>query len=54
MILDGKKLSEKILKKLKAEIKRKRLKLRLSIVLIGGDLDSKIFVRQKQKACKRV
>lgn len=54
IILDGKKLSEKILKKLKAEIKRKRLKLRLSIILIGGDLDSKIFVRQKQKACKRV
>lgn len=54
IILDGKKLSEKILKKLKAEIKRKRLKLKLSIVLVGEDSDSKIFIRQKQKACERV
>lgn len=54
IILDGKKLSEKILKKLKAKIKRKRLKLKLSIVLVGEDSDSKIFVREKQKACKRV
>ena len=54
IILDGKKLSEKILKKLKAEIKRKRLKLKLSIVLVGEDSNSKIFVRQKKKACEKV
>ena len=54
IILDGKKLSEKILKKLKAEIKRKRLKLKLSIVLVGEDSDSKIFIRQKKKACEKV
>ena len=54
IILDGKKISEKILKKLKAEIKRKRLKLKLSIVLVGGDSSSKIFIRQKQKACEKV
>jgi len=53
-ILDGKKLSEKILKKLKAEIKRKRLKLKLSIILVGEDSDSKIFIRQKEKACEKV
>jgi len=54
IILDGKKLSEKILKKLKAEIKRKRLKLKLSIVLVGEDPNSKIFVKQKKKACEKV
>jgi len=54
IILDGKKISEKILKKLKAEIKRKRLKLKLSIVLVGEDSDSKIFIRQKEKACEKV
>ena len=54
IILDGKKLSEKILKKLKAEIKRKRLKLKLSIVLVGEDSNSKIFVGQKKKACEKV
>ena len=53
-ILDGKKLSEKILKKLEAEIKRKRLELKLSIVLVGEDSDSKIFIRQKRKACEKV
>lgn len=53
-ILDGKKISEKMLKKLKAEIKRKRLKLKLSIVLVGENSNSKIFIRQKQKACERV
>ena len=52
--LDGKKLSGKILKKLKIEVERKRLKLKLSIVLVGEDSNSKIFVRQKQKACERV
>jgi len=54
IILDGKKLSEKILKKLKAKIKRKRLKIKLSIVLIGEDSDSKIFIKQKKKACEKV
>ncbi len=53
-ILDGKKLSEKILKNLKREIKKKRLKLKLAVVLVGGDLASKIFVRKKQKACKTI
>lgn len=54
IILDGKKLSGKILKKLKVEIKRKRLKLKLSIVLVGEDSDSKIFIKQKKKACEKV
>jgi len=54
IILDGKKLAEKILKKVKAEIKRKRLKLKLSIVLVGENSDSKIFIRQKKNACEKV
>jgi len=54
IILDGKKLSEKILNNLKKEIEKKRLKLKLSIVLVGEDLDSKIFIRQKKKACEKV
>ncbi len=53
-ILDGKKISEKILANLKKEIKNKRLKLKLAIVLVGEDSDSKIFVRQKKKACEKV
>jgi len=54
MILDGKKLSQKILNDLKKEIERKKLKLKLAVVLVGEDLDSKIFVKQKRKACELV
>lgn len=53
-ILDGKKLSEKILKNLKKEIEKKQLKLKLAIILVGEDSDSKIFVKQKKKACEKV
>lgn len=53
-ILDGKKLSKKILNDLKKEIERKKLKLKLAVVLVGEDLDSKIFVNQKRKACETV
>lgn len=53
-ILNGKKLAQKILKNLKKEIARKKLKLKLAVVLVGGDLDSEIFVKQKRKACDLV
>ncbi len=51
-ILDGKKLSEKILNKLKKEIKSRHLELRLAVVLVGEDLVSQIFINQKKKACE--
>ncbi len=54
IILDGKKLAEKILDRLKKEIREKQLKLKLAIVLVGEDPDSKIFVRHKKKACEKV
>ena len=53
-LLNGKKISQKILNNLKKEIERKKLKLRLAVVLVGEDLDSKIFVNQKRKACELV
>ena len=53
-ILDGKKLAEKILKKLKREIKKKRLKLKLAVISVGENPVSEIFIRQKQKTCKIV
>ncbi len=54
IILNGKKLSEKILKSLKKEITEKKLKLRLAVILVGGDQISKIFVRQKEITCQKV
>jgi len=53
-VLDGKKLSEKILDNLKKEIEKKQLKLKLAVVLVGEDPNSKIFVKQKKKACQKI
>lgn len=53
-ILNGKKLAEKILDNLKSQVKKKRLKLKLAIVLVNRDPVSAIFIRQKQKACRKV
>ncbi len=52
IILDGKKLSERILNNLKKEIKNRHLKLKLAVILVGDDLVSEIFIHQKQKACE--
>lgn len=52
-LLDGKKLSEEILQKLKKEIKSRRLKLRLAVVQVGESSVSQIFINQKKKACQK-
>lgn len=54
IILDGKKLSEKILENLRNEIEQKQLKLKLAIILVGKNKVSEIFVRGKYEACKKV
>ena len=53
-ILDGKKLSEKILIDLKKEIKNRHLKLKLAVIWVGDDPVSKIFVRKKEIAAKKI
>jgi len=53
-LLNGKKLSEKILDNLKKEIAEENLKLKLAVILISGDPVSKIFVKQKEIACKKI
>jgi len=52
-LLDGKKLSEEILQKLKKEIKNRHLKLRLAVILVGDNPVSQIFIEQKEKACEK-
>ena len=51
IILDGKKLSEKILEDLKDKIQKSGKRLKLVAFLVGEDKNSKIFLRQKEKAC---
>ena len=53
-ILDGKKLSEKILKNLKKEIQKKRLKLKLAVVLAGEDEASKLYIKKKREVAKKI
>jgi len=54
IILDGKKLSEKILNNLKKEIQKQRLKLKLAVILVNRDPVSDSFARQQEKACQKV
>ena len=53
-ILDGKKLSERILANLKKEIKNHRLKLRLAVISVGENPISQIFINQKEMACEKI
>jgi len=51
-ILDGKKISEKILSDLKKETKK--LNLKLAVVLVGEDPASLLYIEQKKKACEKI
>lgn len=53
-ILDGKKLSEKILEKIKNEAKTMKRKPGLAAILDAKNPASKIYVNKKEKACKEV
>ena len=54
MILDGKKLREKILNELKEKICKKDLRIKLAIILVGNNEASKVYIRNKEKACLEV
>ena len=53
-IIDGKKISEKILNGLKIKIKNLKQKPGLALVLVGDNLASEIYVNFKEKTCKDV
>jgi len=53
-LLDGKKLSEKILIDLKRKIKKSNLKLKLVVISVGENPVSQIFINQKKKACEKI
>lgn len=54
ILLDGKKLAEKILTSLKRKIKKSKLKLTLAVVQVGENPVSQIFINQKKKACEKI
>jgi methylenetetrahydrofolate dehydrogenase (NADP+)/methenyltetrahydrofolate cyclohydrolase len=53
-LLEGKKLAEKIKTKVKNEIKETGLKPKLSLILVGNDPASQVYVRKKHEACSEV
>lgn len=54
LILDGKKLSEKIASELKKEVAKLNKNLTLGIVLVGKNESSKNYVEQKKKLGKQI
>ncbi|MDP2909673.1 MAG: bifunctional 5,10-methylenetetrahydrofolate dehydrogenase/5,10-methenyltetrahydrofolate cyclohydrolase [bacterium] len=54
MIIDGKKIADKILLKVRDKIEKKKLKVKLAVVLVGDDFASRVYVKRKQEACKKV
>ena len=52
IILDGEKLSQKILEDIKKEIEEKQLKLKIAVVLIGQNDVSKSYIEKKKEACE--
>ena len=54
MILDGKKVSLKILNKIKEKVSKMSIKPHLVVILVGNDPASKIYVNNKRKAANEV
>ena len=57
IILDGKALAKKTREELKAkvdELKEKNIFPKLAVIMVGDDPSSKIYVRNKSKACEEV
>lgn len=52
MNIDGKNIANKIKQELKVEVEKKALKLKLVVIIVGDDEASKIYVRNKARACK--
>ncbi len=53
-IIDGKKLAKKIRQELKEEVIKENLHPRLAVILVGDDEASKIYIRNKSRACEDV
>ncbi len=53
-LLEGKKISDKILESIKKKINQQKTKPGLAVILVGDDPASKIYVNLKEKAAKKV
>ncbi len=53
-LIDGKKLAEKVRNKLKLEVKSLKKKPKLTVILVGSDTASQIYVKNKHKYAMEV
>jgi len=53
-IISGKKITEKILNRLKETIKQKNLKPSLAVILVGSDKASQLYLRRKKETAQRI
>ena len=56
-IINGKELSKKIREQVKVEVeelKKKNIFPKLAVIMVGQDPASKVYVRNKSKACNEV
>ncbi|MFA6661648.1 MAG: tetrahydrofolate dehydrogenase/cyclohydrolase catalytic domain-containing protein [Bacilli bacterium] len=53
-IMDGKEVSLKIRKILKEEVISRGISPKLLVILVGDDMASQIYVKSKERACKKV
>ena len=57
IVIDGKELAKKIRANLKIEceeLKRKNINSKLAVIMVGNDPASKVYVRNKSRACEEV
>ena len=54
IIMDGKKVRDKILDDVKITMENHNLEIKLAIIMVGNDETSKIYVKNKEKACEYV
>ena len=56
-IIDGKELAKSIRLKLKEEVnelKNANIKPKLAVIMVGNDKASKVYVKNKSKACEEI
>lgn len=54
ILMDGKTLRNKILNEIKEKVQKEDIKATLAIILVGNNEASKIYIRNKEKACEEV
>ena len=53
-LIEGKKIADKLKAELKEKIQKTGLKPKLSLILVGSDPASQVYVKKKHQACEEI